>query len=128
MKRVVVLGSTGSIGRQTLDVISSHSEELHVVGLLANTSGEELRAQGAAFGCQNLVLMDEAAGKEHGLPAGVQAACDLATRADADIVVVSVAGVVGLLPTMAAIQAGKDIALASKEVLVAAGEVVTEAV
>lgn len=124
MKRIVVLGSTGSIGRQTLDVVAQHPGKLQVVGLLANQSGQELRDQGAQFGVDHLVLMDEEAGRRHGLPAGLNAAVDLAIREDADVVVVSVAGVVGLVPTLAAIDAGKDIALASKEVLVAAGSVV----
>lgn len=124
VKRVVVLGSTGSIGRQTLDVVAQHPGKLSVVGLLANQSGEELLSQGAQLGVKHLVLMDEEAGRRHGLPAGLNAAVDLATRDDADLVVVSVAGVVGLVPTLAAIDAGKDIALASKEVLVAAGSVV----
>jgi len=124
MKRVVVLGSTGSIGTQTLDVVAQHPDKLKVVGLLANTSGEDLRLQALRTGCHHCALMDEEAGRLHGIPAGLRAAEELATLPEADLVVVAVAGVVGLLPTLAAIRAGKDIALASKEVLVAAGEVV----
>ena len=124
MKRVVVLGSTGSIGTQTLDICRQHPDHLNVVGLVANRSGEELKAQAGEFGVSEVALMDEAAAREHGLNGGMSAVVDIATLEEADIVVVAVAGVIGLKPTLAAIQAGKDIALASKEVLVAAGEVV----
>ncbi|MEZ5162601.1 MAG: hypothetical protein R2688_02405 [Fimbriimonadaceae bacterium] len=68
--------------------------------------------------------MDEDAAKVAGVPGGMDAVIDVATMSEADIVVVAVAGVIGLQPTIAAIEAGKMIALASKEVLVAAGEIV----
>lgn len=115
MKRVVVLGSTGSIGTQTLDIIRMFPDRLKVVGLAASQSRDLLQQQAAEFGVAKTVLFAEE---------GMQAMVDLATMEEADIVVTSVAGVIGLEPTFAAIQAGKAIALASKEVLVAAGEVV----
>src|SRR5690349_10130631 len=115
MKRVVVLGSTGSIGTQTLDIIAQHPDRLQVVGLAARSNQSLLDEQAARFKVGRSVLFDRD---------GMQAVVDLATMAEADIVVVSVAGVIGLLPTLEAIKAGKDIALASKEVLVAAGEIV----
>lgn len=124
MKRVAILGSTGSIGRQTLDIIRQHPDRLQVVALTASTSGDLLKRQAQEFGVQHLALMSEKAGRENGLPGGMTAVVDCATLPEADIVVVSVAGVIGLEPTLAAIMAGKDIALASKEVLVAAGQVV----
>jgi 1-deoxy-D-xylulose-5-phosphate reductoisomerase len=122
MKRVVVLGSTGSIGTQTLDVISQHPDRLQVVGLAAGKNAEALRAQADKFGVRKLALFQPASGVD--IPFGMSALIDLATMPEADLVVVSVAGVIGLEPTLAAISAGKDIALASKEVLVAAGEIV----
>lgn len=124
MKRVVVLGSTGSIGRQTLDIIAGHPDRLQVVGLAASRNGTLLREQADQFSVRHLALMDESAAHDAGVPGGIEAICDLAVLPEADIVVVAVAGVIGLRPTMAAIEAGKHIALASKEVLVAAGEVV----
>jgi 1-deoxy-D-xylulose-5-phosphate reductoisomerase len=121
MKRVVVLGSTGSIGCQTLDVIAQHPEHLKVVGLAAGRNEDALREQAARFGVEKIALYE---GRNASIPSGMDAIVELATMAEADIVVVSVAGVIGLLPTIEAIKAGKDIALASKEVLVAAGEIV----
>ena len=112
LKRVVVLGSTGSIGTQTLDIISQHPDRLKVVGLAANSNQALLDEQAARFEVRRTAL------------ASRDDLSDLATLPEADIVVVSVAGVAGLLPTIKAIKAGKHVALASKEVLVAAGELV----
>lgn len=122
MKRVVVLGSTGSIGTQTLDVIAQHPDRLQLVGLGAGSNEALLKEQAARFGVSRVALYSAPAGSE--VPSGMSALIDLATMPEADIVVISVAGVIGLLPTVEAIKAGKDIALASKEVLVAAGEIV----
>lgn len=112
-KRIVVLGSTGSIGRQTLDVCRRLPDHLEVVGLAARSSETALAEQAAEFGVRHAVLMDRD---------GLDALTDLARLPEADLVVVSVAGVIGLRPTLAAVEAGKQVALASKEVLVAAGE------
>ncbi|MBX3110151.1 MAG: 1-deoxy-D-xylulose-5-phosphate reductoisomerase [Fimbriimonadaceae bacterium] len=124
VKRIAVLGSTGSIGTQTLDIVRQHPDRLEVVGLVANRSATDLLAQAQEFGVRNIALMDETAARQHVLPGGMEAVCDVATLAEADMVVVAVSGVIGLRPTILAIEAGKDIALASKEVLVAAGQVV----
>ena len=124
MKRVAILGSTGSIGRQTLDVIRQHPDLLHPVSLTALSNTDSLRKQAEEFGVRRVGVMDEAAAKAAGMPGGMGAVIDAATADDVDIVVVAVAGVIGLLPTLAAIESGKDIALASKEVLVSAGEIV----
>lgn len=124
MKRVVILGSTGSIGVQTLDVIRRLPEQLQVVGLAAAQNGWKIREQALEFGVSNLALFDEASAKEFDVPGGMSAIVDMACGPDVDIVVVAVAGVIGLVPTVEAIKAGKQIALASKEVLVAAGEIV----
>lgn len=120
MKRIVVLGSTGSIGRQTLDVVRQHPDRLEVVGLAAGSNAEPLLRQGSEFPKAKLALFHP----HPEIPSGMQALMELATLPEADLVVVSVAGVIGLRPTIAAIEAGKEIALASKEVLVAAGEIV----
>jgi len=122
MKRVVVLGSTGSIGTQTLEAIAQHSDDLCVVGLAANSNVKLLKEQAQKFGVRHLATFQDVPGSE--VASGMDALVYLATLGEADIVVISVAGVIGLLPTIAAIQAGKNIALASKEVLVAAGELV----
>jgi len=117
VKRVVILGATGSIGTQTLDVVRRLPDRLRVVGLSAFRNESLLREQAREFGVT-----------EDGLEWGTKAdLARLATRPDADIVVVSVAGAVGTAATISALEAGKDVALATKEVLVAAGEIVTAA-
>lgn len=115
MKRVVVLGSTGSIGTQTLDVLSQYPDLFQVVGLAAKCNEGLLNEQAERFGVSQTALFDRD---------GLDAVTRLATLPEADVVVIAVAGVIGLKPTIEAIRAGKRIALASKEVLVAAGEVV----
>jgi 1-deoxy-D-xylulose-5-phosphate reductoisomerase len=126
MKRVAVLGSTGSIGTQALDVISQHPDELKVVALAANRNRDLLIEQANRLGVKNLALYG--AGPNEGIPSGMQSLIDIVRSEEVDLVVVSVAGVVGLAPTLEAIRHGKDIALASKEVLVAAGELIMEEV
>ncbi len=116
-KRIVILGATGSIGTQTLDVVRRLPERLRVVGLSAFRNETLLREQAAAFG----VLSS-------GLACGENAdLVSLATLPEADVVVVSVAGAIGIRATLAALEAGKDVALATKEVLVAAGSLITAA-
>lgn len=116
MKRIVILGSTGSIGTQTLDIVRRLPEHLQVVGLSAY---------------RNKALLDEQA-REFGVPDDALALGDgadlarLAGLPQADMVVVAVAGFVGTQATLAALNAGKDVALATKEVLVAAGEIVMQ--
>lgn len=121
IKRVVVLGSTGSIGTQTLDVITQHPDRFRVVGLAAGSNSEKLIEQGRQYGVSDLALFD--AGSS-GIPGGMESILAMVRGEDVDLVVVAVAGVIGLLPTIEAIKHGKSIALASKEVLVAAGAVV----
>jgi 1-deoxy-D-xylulose-5-phosphate reductoisomerase len=126
MRRVLVLGSTGSIGKQTLEVIQRLPERLQVVGLATYRDSETLLAQAQAFGVQALGLLEP---PSNGTLAavrytGVEGLCALAQRDDVDVVVVALGGAIALKPTLAALQAGKTVALATKEVLVAAGEVV----
>ena len=133
MKNLAVLGSTGSIGTQTLDVVRSHPELFHISVLAANSSDEKLEAQIRAFEPELAVLSDEHAyarlkERYHGktrLAGGRQAFIDAAAVPEADVVVTSMMGFAGLEPTMKALEAKKDIALANKETLVVAGELVT---
>ena len=132
-KRIAILGSTGSIGRQTLAVIASHPDLFEAVVLTANTNVDLLAEQAAAFGVRSAVICREDLGERlgsllAGTPvrtfSGMDAACELVAGEDVDIVVTSTVGFSGLRPTLAAIRAGKTIALANKETLVAAGSVV----
>jgi len=115
MKRVVILGATGSVGTQTLDVVRRLPDHLRIVGLSAFHNEGLLREQAQEFGVSELEWGDRAD------------LVRLATLPGADLVVVSVAGAVGTEATIAALEAGKDVALATKEVLVAAGEIVMAA-
>ncbi len=133
-KRVAVLGSTGSIGRQALDVVRSHPERLKVVGLAAGRNWELLAEQAAEFAPEvvSVWFADDAArvrvrlGDRTGVHAGEPGLSAVAGWPAADIVLVAVTGTAGLVPTVEAIQLGKDVALANKETLVVAGELVTE--
>jgi 1-deoxy-D-xylulose-5-phosphate reductoisomerase len=133
MKRLVLLGSTGSIGTQALDIARRLPDRFQIVGLAANNNLELLAAQANSFGvpCVSIgteMLAEElrgrlrASGHKARVFSGVEGMCTLATLPEADLIVVAVAGAIGIAPTHAALEAGKDIALASKEVLVAAGE------
>lgn len=132
MKNIAVLGSTGSIGTQTLDVVRSHPELFCVRVLAANSNDELLEAQIREF-CPDLaVLADESAWKRLSarysgpvkLAGGRQAFIDAAAVDGVDTVVTAMMGFAGLEPTMKALDAGKNIALANKETLVVAGELV----
>ncbi|MDQ2798644.1 MAG: Gfo/Idh/MocA family oxidoreductase, partial [Armatimonadota bacterium] len=114
MKNIVILGSTGSIGTQTLDVARRLPDRLRVVGLSAHRNETLLRQQAQEFAVPIQAL-------ECGDGADL---ARLAAQDNVDLVVVSVAGAVGTQATLAALEAGKDVALATKEVLVAAGEIV----
>jgi 1-deoxy-D-xylulose-5-phosphate reductoisomerase len=134
MKRLVILGSTGSIGQSTLSVVAEHPEEFDIVGLAAGQNVELLADQIHRFRPALASVQDEEAarrlrGRLDGAgalnilwgPAGVRA---VAEAAEADLVLSAMVGAVGLEPTLAAIEAGKPVALANKETLVAAGPLV----
>ena len=132
-KRVVILGSTGSIGESALKVARDLPDRMEVVGLAAGRSAQALLAQAAEFKPRAVALYDTTeldtirgqlpAGTAcHGGPEGL---IELATLPEADMVLISIVGTAGLAPALAAIRAGKDIAVASKEILVMAGEEVT---
>lgn len=134
MKKIVILGSTGSIGTQTVDILPSIDAE--VVALTTNRRINLLEEQARALHPKMVCAMDENAAKELKIKladtdievlTGMDGLIACAAESGADIVVTAVVGMVGLLPTMAAIKAGKDIALANKETLVCAGGLVMSA-
>lgn len=134
-RRIAILGSTGSIGRQALDVIRQHRDLFEVELLTANSSWDLLVQQAIEFDANNVVICDESrygqtaeALKPHFVKvfAGMKSVCDLAQSDNIDIVLTSMVGFSGLESTIAAVKAGKMIALANKETLVAAGEIVMD--
>lgn len=132
-RRVVILGSTGSIGTSALKVARDIPERMEVVGLAAHSNISKLAEQASEFGVKHVCIFDEskAAELERMLPGvavvtGLDGLCELARLEGADMVLVSIIGTAGLKPTLEAIDAGKDLAIASKEILVMAGEVVMQ--
>ena len=134
-RRIAILGSTGSIGRQALDVISQHRDLFEVELLTANNSSDLLIRQAIEFDANAVVICNEdkyqevsEALKPHYIKvfAGMQSVCDLVTGDNIDIVLTSMVGFSGLTSTVAAVKAGKTIALANKETLVAAGAIVMD--
>ena len=133
-RRIAILGSTGSIGRQALDVIRQHRDLFEVELLTANNNASLLIEQAIEFEANNVIICNEAhydevaqALQPHFVKvfAGMQSVCGLAGSEDIDIVLTAMVGFSGLESTVAAIKAGKIIALANKETLVAAGGIVT---
>lgn len=136
MRRITILGSTGSIGRQALEVIREFPEELRVVGLSARSNAEllaeqvrEFRPHWAQVGDASLAesLRERIRGMDTEVLVGPEGLRRIARESEADMVLVATVGSVGLEPTLDAIEEGIDIALANKEVLVVAGELVTAA-
>lgn len=132
-KRITVLGSTGSIGRQSLDVISSCG--MSVAALTANSNVERMEQQARQFKPELVTLVDEKAAADLRVrladtnvkvAGGMNGLLEAAAISSADTVITSVVGMVGLRPTLAAIREGKRIALANKETLVCAGKLVLE--
>ena len=134
MKKIAILGSTGSIGTQTVDILPSVDAE--VVALTTNKRINLLEEQARALHPKMVCAFDEDAARDLKIKladtdirvlSGMDGLTACAAESGADIVVTAVVGMVGLLPTLAAIDAGKDIALANKETLVCAGELVMRA-
>ncbi len=132
-RHIAILGSTGSIGRQALDVIRQHRDLFEVELLTANNSSDLLISQAIEFNANAVVICNEDKYQEvadalnpHYIKtfAGMQSICDLVGSDSIDIVLTSMVGFSGLSSTIAAVKAGKTIALANKETLVAAGEIV----
>lgn len=136
MKRIVILGSTGSIGTQTVDVVRQHPEELEIVGLAVNTRVQEMLEQARAHKVKNLAVGDErlaqaplvsevreqAAGGLCGY--GMDAVVDLVRLPEADVVVNALVGAAGLRASFETLRAGKVLALANKESLVVGGDLI----
>ena len=134
-KKIAILGSTGSIGTQALQVIEEHPDLYEAYALTANNQVELLAEQARNFKPAVVVIANEAKYLQlkemlSDLPiqvyAGSDALCDVVQAASIDVVLASMVGYAGLRPTINAIKAGKEIALANKETLVVAGELITE--
>jgi len=132
MKNVVLLGSTGSIGVSTTKVVEDLPDEIRLVGLAAGNNSDLLLKQTLKFKPEMISICDPAkaadltkhVGKSVHVCCGNEGLLELATMPSADIVLIAIVGTAGLQPALAAIRAGKDIAVASKEILVMAGEIV----
>ncbi len=132
-QRVTVLGSTGSVGKNTLDVIARHIERFDVYALSANSNVDEMLAQCIRFKPKMVAMADSAAGqllaqqlKQHKLDTEVNLNSDaieyIASCADVDVVMAAIVGAAGLVPSLAAAKAGKRLLLANKEALVVGGD------
>ena len=132
MKKIGILGSTGSIGTQTLEVVRE-KEDLKVIALAAGSNVEELERQAREFRPKLAVLYNEEGAallkeklKDTGIKvaAGMEGLLEAATLTETDIFVTAIVGMIGIRPTIAAIEMGKQIALANKETLVTAGHII----
>ncbi len=137
MKNLTILGSTGSIGVSTLDVVAAHPDMFRVVALTAGNNLELLKSQIETFRPELVsvltaekaqVLSRSLTGKKPEIMHGVEGMIAAATASDTTMVVAAIVGAAGLVPTTAAIMAGKDVALANKETLVTAGHLVMQMV
>ena len=137
MKHLAILGSTGSIGQNALSVVESHSDEFVVTGLAANTSVDRIEQQVRQFRPRLVAVRDEEAASQlrkrlKGVRtvevlSGSEGVSAVATMAEVDLVLEAMGGSAGLLPTLEAIQCGKDLAFVNKEVLVMCGSLIMEA-
>src|SRR5438094_1450075 len=134
-KRVVILGATGSIGESALKVARDIPERIEIVGLAANSNAEKLAMAANQTRAQSVCLVDEtkidilrkALDYRPRIFSGEVGLREIVCLTDADMVLVAIVGTGGLRPALAAIEAGKDLAVASKEILVMAGEIVMRA-
>ena len=133
MRKIVLLGSTGSIGTQTLDVVRNNKSELEIIGLAANTRVSDVEAQVREFGPKYVCMYDEKAAEDLKVRiadldvkvySGMDGLLELSSAPEADTVLTAVVGMIGIRPTIRAIESGKDIALANKETLVCAGHII----
>lgn len=133
MKQVCLLGATGSIGTSTINVLKQHPERFKLYAVAANRNWKLLAEIARKMNVERLCMFDAEAArelsKELGRPvlSGMEGLCELASDSQVDIVLNSLMGSVGCLPTLSAIRASKHVALANKETLVMAGEVITQA-
>ena len=134
MKRISILGSAGSIGENTLNVVSAHPEAFEVVSLAVQSNVDRVLEQAAEHQVKRVAVVDEAAAAEcrDRAPAevsvlsGEAGVAELAADENLDMLVCAVVGMAGLHPVMSALGQGTDVALATKEVMVAAGALVNE--
>ena len=133
MKNIAILGSTGSIGTQTLEVVRNYSEDFHITALAANNNVKVLEQQIREFHPSIVAVWSEEnasrlktmiADLDTRVVTGMEGLIEVATWEDSDILVTAIVGMIGIKPTIAAIEAGKDIALANKETLVTAGHII----
>ena len=133
MKKIAILGSTGSIGTQTLEVVEQNKTELQVVALSAGSNISLLEKQARKYQPQLVAVWDEKKAEELKenladtdikVLAGMEGLLSVATIESSDILVTAIVGMIGIRPTIAAIESGKDIALANKETLVTAGHII----
>ena len=133
MKNIVVLGSTGSIGTQTLEIVDAYPDRLQIVALAAGSNVEKIEPQIRKYHPKKVVMFDEAAAKalktkvadlDVTVLAGMSGLIEICIMEEADVVLTAVVGMIGITPTIEAIKAGKDIALANKETLVTAGHII----
>ncbi len=133
-RRIVILGSTGSIGTSALKVARDIPEQMEVIALAAQRNYKQLAEQAREFQVKHVALYDESLiddlrallPSDVKVYAGLAGLCELASLTEADMVLVSIIGTAGLYPTLSAIDAGKSLAIASKEILVMAGELVMQ--
>ena len=134
MKKITILGSTGSIGKSTLDIIEKNPERFKVVALAAGENIDEIKRQIEKFhplivsviNKEKAFKLKETIRSDIEILYGAEGVKNVASFFDADIVVSAISGAAGLMPTLAAIKAGKNIALANKETMVIAGDIVTK--
>jgi 1-deoxy-D-xylulose-5-phosphate reductoisomerase len=135
MKKIVILGSTGSIGTNTLDIVSKFPDQFQAIGLTAATNVDKLEKQVRTFSPAMVAMSDEHSARQlrarcNGLrtkvTSGTEGLLATATMPDADLVISAIVGGAGLLPTLAAIRAGKSLALANKEPMVMAGRLMQD--
>ena len=133
MNKIVLLGSTGSIGTQTLDIVRNYSKDLQVSALAAGSNVALMEQQIREFKPQKAVMWSEEAAKDLKekvadinveVLSGMEGLLDIVTMEEADTVVTAIVGMIGIRPTIAAIECGKTIALANKETLVTAGHII----
>ena len=133
MKKIAVLGSTGSIGTQTLDIVRNYSEDLQIVALAAGSNVDLMEKQVREFRPKLVAMWTEKAANDlrsriSDLPvkvvSGMDGLLEIAVLEEISVLVTAIVGMIGIRPTIAAIKAGKDIALANKETLVCAGHII----
>ena len=133
MKHIAVLGSTGSIGTQTLDVVRKHPEMMDVVALACGSRIDLVEKQAREFSPEIVAVYDDKAASDLAVRladtnikvlGGMDGLIEMCRIPSADVVVTAIVGMIGIRPTIAAIEAGKDIALANKETCVCAGHII----